>query len=75
MHLNIEDGKKISMPRYLKNKIYTDEEREQISAATLIRITNDMGTTPIDHREWIATKERIKGAYKKQSLPDTKNIV
>jgi len=31
MYLNIEDGKKISMPRYYKNKIYTDLERKQIA--------------------------------------------
>lgn len=30
MYCVIEDGKKISMPRYYKEKIYTDEEREII---------------------------------------------
>jgi len=30
MHIVIEDGKKISMPRYFKNKIYTDADRENI---------------------------------------------
>lgn len=29
----IEDGKVISMPRYYKNKIYTEDERNQIAAA------------------------------------------
>lgn len=32
MHLVIEGGKKISMPRYFKNKIYTDADRENIGA-------------------------------------------
>lgn len=32
MYCNIEDGKKIAMPRYYKNKIYTDEQRERIGA-------------------------------------------
>lgn len=32
MHIVIEDGKKISMPRYFKNKIYTDFDRENIAA-------------------------------------------
>jgi hypothetical protein len=32
MHIQIEGGKKISMPRYFKNKIYTDHDRENIGA-------------------------------------------
>lgn len=31
MYLNIDDGKKISMPRYYKDKIYFDEERRLIA--------------------------------------------
>lgn len=31
MYIVIEDGKKISMPRYYKNKIYHDEERRAIA--------------------------------------------
>lgn len=31
MYLNIEDGKKIAMPRYLKDKIYTPLERSEIA--------------------------------------------
>lgn len=30
MHIPIEDGKRIAMPRYYKNKIYTDSERNYI---------------------------------------------
>lgn len=30
MYCNVEDGKKIAMPRYYKNKVYTDYERWQI---------------------------------------------
>lgn len=33
MYLNIEEGKKISMPRYYKEKIYTESERKKIAAA------------------------------------------
>lgn len=32
MHIIIEGGKKISMPRYFKGKIYTDADRENIGA-------------------------------------------
>lgn len=38
MYINIEDGKKIAMPRYFKQKIYTDEQREQAGHATLQRM-------------------------------------
>lgn len=31
MYVNIDDGKKIAMPRYFKNKIYTEAERKQIA--------------------------------------------
>lgn len=31
MYLVIEDGKKISMPRYYKNKIYHDDERKAVA--------------------------------------------
>ena len=30
MYCNLPDGKKIAMPRYYKDKIYTDQERKQI---------------------------------------------
>lgn len=31
MHLVLKDGKKIAMPRYFKDKLYTDKERKRIS--------------------------------------------
>lgn len=31
MYCNIEGGKKIGMPRYYKDKIYTETERERIA--------------------------------------------
>lgn len=31
MYVNLQDGKKASMPRYYKDKIYSDEERKRIS--------------------------------------------
>lgn len=35
MYCNIEDGKKIAMPRYYKDKIYTDSERKRIAYFSL----------------------------------------
>lgn len=31
MYCNLKDGKKITMPRYYKNKIYTEQERERLA--------------------------------------------
>lgn len=38
MYCNLEDNKKIAMPRYYKNKIYTEEERDQIAAVSYKRL-------------------------------------
>lgn len=37
MYCNLTDGKKISMPRYFKQKIYSDEQRKKIGLATRAR--------------------------------------
>lgn len=34
MYCNLTDGRKITMPRYYKQKLYTDDERKKIGAAT-----------------------------------------
>lgn len=38
MYLNIEGGKKISMPRYYKDQIYTIEQREHIGAKLAVKM-------------------------------------
>jgi len=38
MYCNLTDGKKIAMPRYYKQKIYTDEQRKIIGEATRARM-------------------------------------
>lgn len=42
MYVNIGDGKKASMPRYYKNKIYNDKEREQINQAIRNKLAEDI---------------------------------
>lgn len=37
MYLTVEGGKKIGMPRYYKDKIYNEEEREQAAYAGLLK--------------------------------------
>lgn len=41
MYHTIDDGKKISMTRYMKDKIYDEDEREQIANATRLKNTTD----------------------------------
>lgn len=38
MYCNLPDGKKVSMPRYYKDKLYTEDERQIVSAAYKQRI-------------------------------------
>lgn len=38
MYLPLEGGKKCSMPRYYKNKLYTEYERDLVAAAQGVRI-------------------------------------
>lgn len=38
MYMVIEGGKKISMPRYYKDKIYTEEERERVAYCQALKI-------------------------------------
>lgn len=40
MYLNLEEGKKISMPRYYKDKVYTEPERERV--AFFARLKNEL---------------------------------
>jgi len=37
MYLNLTDGKKIGMPRYYKDKLYSEEEREDCAYAGLLK--------------------------------------
>lgn len=39
MYLNIEDGKKIAMPRYYKDKLYSDSEREAVSNFQMLEMS------------------------------------
>jgi hypothetical protein len=42
MYCNLKDGKKIAMPRYYKDKIYTQKERDQISEAVRDKLRDDI---------------------------------
>lgn len=57
MYCNIEDGKKIAMPRYYKDKIYAEHERERI--AFHARIANEERNLKME-QEW---KDRFGDDY------------
>lgn len=41
MYCNLEDGKKISMPRYYKDKLYSEIDRKVIGAVTRQRMIEE----------------------------------
>lgn len=43
MYCNLMDGKKIAMPRYFKQKLYTDEQRKMIAASALAKMMERNG--------------------------------
>lgn len=69
MYVPIEDGKKISMPRYFKDKIYTKEERERLKEVyTAVMIDRFVETVkefddPVKHMRHV--KESCKQAFRK----------
>lgn len=74
MYVPIEDGKKISMPRYFKDKIYTKEERERLKevyAAVLIDKfyeTVQEFSDPVEHLRYV--KESCKSEFRKMAAAE-----
>jgi len=64
MYCNLSDGKKISMPRYYKDKIYNDIERKEIADAFALKaVQNFMKTLDknfLDNKLYRATKAKIE---------------
>lgn len=75
MYCNIEGGKKISMPRYYKDKIYTKEQRQHIGAYQASRIM-DEENKKIQEYEGDYYRDKIesdKAAMRKREYKDQKN--
>lgn len=73
MYCNTSDGKKISMPRYYKDRVYTLEERSCVSGYNKGRIEQDGDrraacSTPEDERK---RAERIKQDFTNMHLKST----
>jgi len=71
LYLNLTDGKKISMPRYYKDKIYDRDQRLQQKAYWTEKIYQDleeMAYNPNINKILRDKKESIKQQYKKMQL-------
>nr|QJB20045.1 MAG: replication initiator protein [Microvirus sp.] len=69
MYCVLEGGQKISMPRYYKDKIYTEKMRQIVSEAQLQRIEREQHEERVrymdDEMYWRNKHEAVKAAYKK----------
>lgn len=68
MYLNLMDGKKIGMPRYYKDKIYNDEQRELVTIAGL---ANAKKQAEKDTRTW---EEKQQATLASFIYMDLKNL-
>lgn len=73
LYLNIEDNKKIAMPRYYKDKIYTKEQRGQLKAFHTEKITRELIELAYsDHVNIYARSIKNSIEHKKQKLLNNK---
>lgn len=66
MYCNIEDGKKISMPRYYKDKIYNKDERLKI--ATKYREENEIIDSKQHERDWREDQSKLLNKIKEAEM-------
>lgn len=68
MYVNLTDGQKCSMPRYYKNKIYTNEERENISYKNYILSRGKCAETPVNTRDLVLMyKQKMLSEQRKRN--------
>jgi len=70
MYCTIEDGKKISMPRYYKDKLYSDEERRLIGEAYQVKFEADPNNVIEDPMIY---EQQVKAAFEKMHRNSIKN--
>lgn len=71
------DGKKVTMPRYYRDKIYSTADAEVISQAAVVRrserMSLDIDALSVD---WLhGNKESVGVAYAKMAAPDSKSKI
>lgn len=78
MYLNLEDGKKCSMPRYYKEKLYSEDERKVIATAVQGKLADQIycDFLKMDFKEYGKSirdkKEAVHAAYRKQNFKSEK---
>lgn len=70
MYCDLKDGKKISMPRYYKLKLYSDELRKEIGEATRKKMLLKKDVKKMSKRD---RSEAAYAAQRRQARPDTSN--
>lgn len=75
MYCNLIDGKKISMPRYYKDKIYNEWERKRVAFFTRKRMVEEDMKEFIEHRHdevyWHNKKEQHIAAFNRMITAST----
>lgn len=70
VYVNVGDGKKATMARYYKNKMYSDEERKLIAETGMERMLDSQFDEVVknadDKNYYSNRREAVKAAYKKQ---------
>ena len=72
MYLNIPDGKKIAMPRYYKERIYNEEQREQIAMCARLKAQEEFiieFNSPDYQKKQRDKDQAIKSLIELQSQP------
>lgn len=79
MHCVLLDGKKVTMPRYFKNRIYDDVSRDIVGRASLERMYEKHARELLDYRNSMeyeaAMKTRVHAAYVRASRNLVKTVI
>lgn len=67
MYCAIEDGKKVSMPRYYKQKIYSEDERRAAGVSTRAKMLAERDSLELDPEYSFNRAEADIAAYKKMA--------
>ena len=80
MYVNLKDGKKCTMPRYFKDKLYNDSERRIVADANQVRIKEklskefELHTSKSLSDERLTRTQGIEAAYRNQQNNPSKKI-
>lgn len=73
MYVNLPGNQKISMPRYYKDKIYTEQQRKQIGVAVRLKMLKQLEVSLVDPMYYRNTFESHKQAFRKMDADYSRN--